>query len=202
MLALARSVPERHRRRIAQFAKFAIVGGSGVAVNLLVAIVLHKIHGGTKNASAVLFGVPFTAYNIRFRHLVWLVAFLVANLWNFQLNRMWTFRAARHGSWWSQFWPFLAVGSGAAFAGIFVLTALTHPHSPVALPEPPFTETVGLRSREYWAQLITIFVTMPVNFVVNKLWTFRAVRHHDAAHLPIHAPVLAPDLVDEEGHIT
>jgi len=26
--------------------------------------------------------------------------------------------------------------------------------------------------------LITIVVTMPINFVANKLWTFRAVRHH------------------------
>ena len=48
------------------------------------------------------------------------------------------------------------------------------------LPEPWFHEERGLNSREYWSQLIAILITMPINFVVNKLWTFRAVR--GAAH--------------------
>ena len=63
--------------------------------------------------------------------------------------------------------------------------AMTNPTSPVYLPEPFFHEETGLRSREYWSQLIAIIITMPINFIVNKLWTFRAVRaghqaHHDA----------------------
>ncbi|MGI3781073.1 MAG: hypothetical protein ACRYG2_09870, partial [Janthinobacterium lividum] len=34
----------------------------------------------------------------------------------------------------------------------------------------------GLRTKFYWAQLIVIAVTVPVSFVLNKLWTFSAVR--------------------------
>ena len=169
---------QRHRRSIRQFVKFGIVGGSGVVVNMLVTIAMHKAHGGTANGRAPLFAIPGTPYYARYLHLVWIVAFLVANVWNFQLNRGWTFRSRGHSTWWRQFWPFLAVGSATAVVGLFVITALTHPQSPIYLPDPYFNELAGLRSRFYWAQLITIVVTMPINFLANKLWTFRAVRHH------------------------
>ena len=193
---------QRHRRSIRQFVKFGIVGGSGVVVNMLVTVAMHKLHGGTVNGRAPLFPLPPTPYHARYLHLVWIVAFLVANVWNFQLNRGWTFRASRHSTWWRQFWPFLVVGSGAALVGLFVITALTHPESPVYLPDPFFHEQAGLRSRFYWAQLITIVVTMPINFVANKLWTFRAVRHHvPDVELPLLAPVVAAELVDETGHV-
>ncbi len=168
---------------------------------MLVTVAMHKLNGGTVNGGTALFPLPPTPYYARYLHLVWIVAFLVANVWNFQLNRGWTFRASRHSTWWRQFWPFLLVGSGAAVVGLFVITALTHPESPVYLPEPFFHEEAGLRSRFYWAQLITIIVTMPINFVVNKLWTFRAVRHHvPDAELPLLAPVVAADRLDGAGH--
>ncbi len=196
-----RPLPKFGRRHVRQFVKFGIVGASGVLVNLAVAIVLHKLNGGTVNARRALLPLPL-GYNVRYVHLVWIGSFLVANLWNFQLNRGWTFRARLHGSWWRQFWPFLAVGSVAAFVGIFVITVLTHPESALQLPDPYFTEQVGLRSRYYWAQLITIVLTMPINFIVNKLWTFRAVRHHAREEdLPLVAPVVAGDIVDEDGHL-
>jgi len=169
---------------------------------MVVTVAMHKLNGGTVNGRAPLAPVPFTDYFVRYVHLVWIVAFLVANVWNFQLNRWWTFRAHAHASWWRQFLPFLAVGSVAAVVGLLFISWFTHPDSWLYLPDPWFTESVGLRSRTYWAQLITIALTMPVNFVVNKLWTFRAVRHHvPEADLPIVAPVVAPDLVDEDGHL-
>ncbi len=185
-----------------QFVKFGLVGASGVLVNMAVTVAMHKLNGGTVNAREPLAAIPFTRYSVRYLHLVWIVAFLVANLWNFQINRGWTFRARRQRSWWRQFLPFLAVGSAAAVAGLFIITALTHPESPVHLPDPYFTEQVGLRSRFYWAQLITIVLTMPINFVVNKLWTFRAVRQHvPDDDLPLVASAVAGDVVDEQGHV-
>lgn len=171
--------PRRRIRRhhVRQLVKFAIVGGSGVVVNLAVAILLHRVHGGTVNAQVPLFGIPGTSKSFRYVHVVWLASFLVANVWNFQLNRWWTFRAT-HTSWWRQFLPFLAVGSVAAVAGLVLISLFTHADSPFYLPDPWFTEATGLRSRTYWAQLITIALTTPVNFVVNKLWTFRTTHHH------------------------
>ncbi|MGJ6981202.1 GtrA family protein [Aestuariimicrobium soli] len=167
-------------RTLRQFVRFGLVGGSGVVVNLAVAVVMHKAHGGTQHGNDPVWAIPGTAFNVRFRHVVWIVAFLVANLWNFQLNRSWTFKSAKHSRWWKEFWPFLAVGSVAAGAGLFILTAFTHTGSPIYLPDPFFNETKGIHSREYWAQLLTIVVTMPINFLVNKVWTFRAVRGHHA----------------------
>ena len=45
--------------------------------------------------------------------------------------------------------------------------------------------------------LIQITLTMPINFVVNKLWTFRAVRGkrlHPEQELPMVAAVVAPEV--------
>lgn len=166
----------RYRHSLGQFGRFAIVGGSGVLVNMVVAVVMNKLNGGSGNAQNILWSIPGTPYNIRFTVAVWIVAFLVANLWNFQLNRWWTFKSNGLAGWWKEFWPFLAVGSVAALAGMFIKIALTNPNSPVYLPEPFFHEEQGIYSREYWSQLIAIVLTMPINFIVNKLWTFRAVR--------------------------
>ena len=132
---------------------------------------------GTDGVTALRF-----AGELRFRYssLVWIVAFLVANVFNFQLNRSWTFRGTRKAPWFAEFWPFLAVGGAAALVGLFVKIAFTNPTSPLYLPEPWFHENAGLRSREYWSQLFTIVITMPINFLANKLWTFRHVRRKHA----------------------
>lgn len=167
---------ERYRHSIRQFVKFAVVGGSGVIVNMVVAIIMNKLNGGSANAQDIIWSIPGTSFNVRFTALVWIGGFLVANLYNFQLNRWWTFKSAKAAGWWKEFWPFLAVGSAAAAIGLVIKIALTNPSSPLYLPEPYFHEETGLQSREYWSQLIAIIITMPINFVVNKLWTFRSVR--------------------------
>lgn len=162
---------------------FGIVGGSGMVVNMIVTVLMNKANGGTRNAQEILFPFPGTEFNFRFTTLVWIVAFLVANLYNFLLNRHWTFGDGRKAPFWHEFWPFLVVGSVAALAGVFIKVAFTNPVSPLYLPEPLWHEDAGLHSREYWSQLLTIVIMMPINFVVNKLWTFRAVRlrHHRRA---------------------
>ena len=64
--------------------------------------------------------------------------------------------------------------------------ALTNPTSPVYLPSPIFNDHEGLRARAYWAQLFTIVLTMPINYLINKVWTFRAVK--DAKPEPASEP--------------
>ena len=51
-----------------------------------------------------------------------------------------------------------------------------HPSSLFALSPAIFDNSTGFRTRLYWAQLITIAVVTPLSFVLNKLWTFSAVR--------------------------
>ena len=73
--------------------------------------------------------------------------------------------------------PFLLVGSLAQLAGIVILQLLMNTGSPLYLDHEFFVDGEPFwRRRVYWAQFIQILLVMPVNFVVNKVWTFRAVR--------------------------
>lgn len=163
----------RHRRNLTLLARFGAVGAAGVVVNMLTLVVLRKV-GPHFDHAVVALGT--SDYNLRWYHVYSTLAFLVANLANFQLNRTWTFRSTRASSWRSEYWPFLVVGLGGQLVGLALLTLLMHPHSPVSLPSSVFDDSTGLRSRLYWSQLIVIALVTPVSFVLNKLWTFAAVR--------------------------
>ncbi len=136
-------------------------------------------------------GLGSSDFNLRWYHVFSTIAFVVANLWNFQLNRSWTFRSSRVSGWWHEYWPFLAVGFGGQVVGLALLTLLLHPHSPVSLPTDVFDDSSGLRNRLYWSQLIVIALVMPVSFVFNKLWTFAAVR---TGRLDLADPLFEEDL--------
>ncbi|WP_211283096.1 GtrA family protein [Serinibacter salmoneus] len=159
-----------------QFVRFAVVGGAGVLVNMAVAVALNGANGGAGNAREILFAIPWTVYNVRFTALVWVVSFLVAAVFNYQLNRVWTFRNRARPPWWSGLWRFVLVGSVAAAVGLGLKVALTHPDAAVYLAHPWFEDDQVLRSREYWAQLIAILLTLPINFLVNRYWTFARER--------------------------
>ena len=51
-----------------------------------------------------------------------------------------------------------------------------HPHSPVELSPDVFNADDLFMSRLQWANLIAIAIVTPLSFVLNKVWTFRAVR--------------------------
>jgi len=101
------------------------------------------------------------------------------------------FRSADHSGWWREYGPFLAVGLVAQMVGLLLLTALMHPGSPISLPSSVFDDSTGLRTKYYWAQLIMIAFTVPLSFVVNKLWTFSSVRGGER-------PTLTDEQVAEE----
>jgi putative flippase GtrA len=170
-----------YRRITGQFIRFGFVGASGVVVNLIVLTIMHKFNGGPENAGEQIWRIPGTDFWVRYRNIVYVVSFIVANTWNYQLNRLWTFRGSKP-KWWRGLASFMAVGAVGAVIGLVVQIVLTHPQSPLYLPDPWFESIGTWRSRELWAQLIAVVVATPVNFVVNKLWTFRTIRHvHDPA---------------------
>jgi putative flippase GtrA len=175
----------RHRHNWVLLARFAAVGLSGVLVNMLTLIVLKKLGPDLRDPFV---GIPGTEFNVRWYHVYSTIAFLVANLWNFQLNRSWTFRTSHRAPWLREYLPFLAVGLLGQVVGLVLLTLLMHPNSFMHLPESVFDNSTGFRTRLYWAQLIVIAVVTPVSFVLNKLWTFAAVRsHHPTLADPSHA---------------
>ncbi len=187
----------RHRHNWVLLGRFGVVGASGVLVNLLTLILVKKLGPEVREA---IVGIPLTSFNVRWYHVYSTIAFLVANLWNFQLNRSWTFRSSARAVWWREYLPFFAVGLLGQLVGLVLLTLLMHEGSPLHLSEAVFDNSTGLRTRLYWAQLIVIVVVTPVSFVLNKLWTFAAVRtHHPDLADPRHADIVlaeppAPDL--------
>lgn len=82
-------------------------------------------------------------------------SFAVAVANNYLWNRLWTFRGQR-GHFYYQGLRFLLVSWCALAANLLVLRAL-----------------VGLGLDEIAAQAIAIVLVTPVNFLGNKLWSFR-----------------------------
>lgn len=163
----------RHGHNWLLLFRFGLVGGSGFVVNLLVAVIAKKL-GPDENSIAL--GLPITDFNIRWYHVFSTLAFIVANLWNFQLNRRWTFRSAKHSGWLREYFPFLAVGVLGQIVGLGILTLLMHPGSVFSLSATFFDNSTGFRTRFYWAQLIAIALVTPISFVLNKIWTFSVMR--------------------------
>lgn len=97
-----------------------------------------------------------TDFHVRWYHAYSTVAFFVANLWNFQLNRQWTFRSSGAAGWWREYVPFLTVGLLTQGVGLLLLTLLMHRGSPLALPHDLFDDSSIWLTRLYWAQLIVI----------------------------------------------
>ena len=161
---------------VRQFIRFGIVGGSGVLVNFVVFYLANKAleNGLGLHANDVVMQLGSTRWNVRWYHVMYTLAFVLANTWNYQLNRIWTFRTVSKVSWIRGFFPFLLTGIGAFIVSQVILTLLMNPNSPLGLPTDVFDNSTGLRTKSYWAQAISIVVAMPINFIINKLWTFRS----------------------------
>ncbi len=182
-MSTLQSLWARYGNAIRQFISFGVIGGAGVFVNQTV-LVACNVFGRD------LFGVSYkdpvfnlfgSQFHVRYYHLYAILAFLVANMFNFILNRYWTFRGHQRAPFFKEYLPFLLIGSVAAVVGLFLLTWLTKSDWP--LPHSVFNDSQGLWNRLYWANLIQIVLVTPVNFVMNKLWTFQAVRKRHAASL-------------------
>ncbi|NLT29220.1 MAG: hypothetical protein GXX86_02005 [Propionibacterium sp.] len=153
---------------------------------MLVAIICNKL--GPLDTDPAL-PIVFTDFNVRWYHVYAMIAFVVANLWNFQLNRWWTFQSHKSASWVKEYFPFVAVGLMGQLVSFIVLTLLMHTGSPIHLPRSFFDGSTGFRTPFYWAQLISVLVAVPVTFLVNKVWTFKSVRGHRDADVVSTRPV-------------
>jgi putative flippase GtrA len=119
-----------------QLVRFGLVGGVGFVVN--VAVYALFVHG---------VGLEYRAASV--------VAWLVAVINNFVLNRHWTFDA-RAGRAHAQAMRFLLVSLVAEVVSLLLLTL--------------FVEAAHLAKVP--AQALAVAASMPFNFLGNKLWTF------------------------------
>ena len=163
----------RHRRNVGLLVRFGVVGASGVLVNLLtlVGCAATARTSTPRSSRSARPGSTCAGTTSTRRSPSW-----SPTSRNFQLNRTWTFKSNLAAPWWREYWPFLAVGLVGQVIGLALLTLLMHPDSVISLPRDVFDDSSGLRNRLYWSQLIVITVVTPLSFVLNKLWTFAAVR--------------------------
>jgi len=154
------------RASLWQFVRFCVVGGSGVVVNLLVftfvllvwLLVSGHIHsaGGLASAAHGLMvkrntqGVPAAA-----AYVANAAGFIVSVMTNYYLNRHWTFRSTKDvAGELPKFFTVSVIAYGGQLAIFWALREQAH-----LAPIP--------------SQLIAIVFVMPINFVANKLWSFR-----------------------------
>lgn len=163
------------RKLFGQFLQFGIVGASGFVVNQAVFVVARKLfdgawHIGVEDPFVNLLGSQF---HMRWYHVFSVIAFVIANIWNFMLNRRWTFKDAKKRAWWKQLPQFMAVGVFGLLITLAVATLVINVESPLALPRDIFDSSSGLRTPSYWGNFFGVMVAVPANFLFNKLWTFR-----------------------------
>jgi putative flippase GtrA len=158
----------RHRHNWMLLMRFCVVGGTGFLVNV---VAFAALIGMFASGSHIVFDLPGTEYNIRAYHAASCMAFLIANTSNYMLNRSWTFGSRGTTHWLREYVPFLTIGIFAQVVVLAILTVLLHADSPVHLDS------------EVLAQAIAVVVVTPLSFILNKLWTFRAVRDTHRAHL-------------------
>jgi putative flippase GtrA len=154
------------RESLWQFARFCVVGGSGVIVNLVVftlvllvwLIVAGHIHSASDLTSSVhglivrkdTQGVPPAA-----AYIANAAGFLVSVMTNYYLNRHWTFRSTKDVSGeLPKFFTVSVIAYGGQLGIFWLLREQAH-----LAPIP--------------SQLVAIVFVMPINFVANKLWSFR-----------------------------
>ena len=137
---------ERLYRSGKQFVKFAVVGAVGTIVNLAV-LKLTLLLWGRFNESTP-FAVEAFASGL---------AFAVAVVNNYLLNRWWTFRSS--GTMGTEFLKFLVVSVAGLALNELVFWAFR----------------AQLDLHVMLSQLLAIACVLPFNFIVNKLWSFRGL---------------------------
>ena len=140
-------LPFHHRVRIGvrkgrnwlQLIRFAGVGASGYAVNLVAfAILVHVL------------GVHYTVASP--------IAYFVATTNNFFWNRRWTFGDAKEAHPAQQAWKFYAVSLVSFGFNYLILVTLV--------------KSTGME--QVLAQAIANALATPINFLGQKLWSFRS----------------------------
>jgi putative flippase GtrA len=137
-------VDARLKKSGLQFVKFCFVGASGVVVNLVVF-----------NLTILLWRLASGSTPTVAEYLGNLLGFIVSVLTNYYLNRRWTFRSS--GAVSTELPKFFTVSIIAYLVNLGVFTIARH----------------GLKLDDNVSQMIAIACVMPINFILNKLWSFR-----------------------------
>ena len=157
MLFKAKMMNKETVDKFAQFIKFGIVG---VSNNMIFYVVNITVLFLFKNSGAEF---DYVVANI--------AGFLISVLWSFYWNNKFVFKTGeteRRSVWKTLLKTYMAYG----FTGIILNNVLSY----------VWIEVFGIS--KFIAPLINLFLTVPVNFLLNKLWAFRTTKteaNHDSS---------------------
>lgn len=146
---------------------FALVGASGIVVNNATMVVLNRyLPFDPYAALAAVGGLSIVVY-----HVYSMICFVVANLSNYTLNRLVTFRYPTRSKV-SGGVMYLLAGLAAQAVSLSIATYLLSPWSPLHSPALGLDGSTGFRTPLYWAHLIATILSVPVSFVLAKKLAF------------------------------
>jgi len=143
-----RDIPEKTVQVLLQFVKFGIVGVSNSLINYL----------------------SYVASLLLFRKLYWFVAadFLAAQIVAFVLSVLWSY-------YWNNRYVFAGEAEkNTSWVATLAKTFVAYSFTGLILSEALlllWVNVVGLS--EFVAPVLNIIICFPINFVINKLWTFK-----------------------------
>lgn len=131
-----------------QFIKFGIVGVSNTLISYVIYLIALK---------------GFQIMNIldKYDYIVaQVIAFILSVLWSFYWNNKYVFTLNK-GESRSLFKSLMKTYVSYSFTGLFLNNVLLY----------LWVEMIGIS--EYIAPLLNLFISVPVNFVINKFWAYR-----------------------------
>lgn len=172
-------VARRNKPEVKRFAKFAIVGFSGLAIDIVLLNVFERTFG---------LAVPVAVA----------LAFVVAATNNFVWNRLWVYPESRSQRKRKQLPIFLAVNAAGLLINEVIFALFQTPITSLMLVVPiTFVAThyqgIGLNVTKIIAAVVVMFW----NFVVNRLVTFRDVKWQTKPAVATPAAVSANVAVEE-----
>jgi putative flippase GtrA len=170
-------VARKNKKEVKRFGKFAIVGLSGLFIDVLLLNILERYFG---------FSVPLAVA----------VAFVVAATNNFVWNRLWVYPESRTQPKRKQLPTFLAVNAAGLVINeiIFLLFQASITSLVLLIPislAVKHHQGIGLNA----TKAIAAVVVMVWNFVVNRMVTFRDVKWQTNTGAPL------PPAADDDERI-
>ncbi len=132
------------KNTVLQFVKFGIVGCSNTALSYIINVVTLLL------LSQADFKWDYFVGNI--------VAFILSVLWSFWWNYHYVFDNHKQQSWWK---ILIKTYASYAFTGLILSNVFSY----------ILVGQIGVS--KYIAPLIILIVSVPVNFILNKLWAFK-----------------------------
>lgn len=144
---------EKQRDSLLQFARFSFVGLSGTILGYLIYLCVLVLLQTSEEAA-------------RFDYLVGnIVSWALGVLWNSYWNWKYVFTGSGRQTLFLQ--ALIKAYISYAFSGLIVTNVLS------------FLWVEMLKIDRLWAPILNLIITVPINYLINKYWTFRRKTEQD-----------------------